>query len=102
MATCHAGGLSEGITALRQLARLRLSYVVTEKLTDAVSLLTALTSLGLDNDDYLFGGLQPTLLPGSASALTGLRQLDIGGSFLPTEIRSLTGRRALTEPRMPT
>jgi hypothetical protein len=36
LAVHRAGGLSEGITALEQLARLRLQYVVTDKLTDAV------------------------------------------------------------------
>ena len=61
--------------------------MVTEKLTDAVSLLTALTSLGVYNDDYLYTSGKATLLPGSASALRGLRQLDIGGNFMPLELR---------------
>jgi hypothetical protein len=95
-----AGGLSEGITALQQLARLRLQNVLTAPLIHTVSELTNLTSIALCSEDYsVFGGpVRPSLLPDAAALLTGMRQLDIDGITLPPALEALTGMHLLTTP----
>jgi hypothetical protein len=45
--------MSDGITALQRLARLRLGDVLTAPLTSAISSLTNLKSIGLHSYDYL-------------------------------------------------
>ena len=87
MQCCVAGGMSEGITALQRLARLRLQDVLSAPLTDAVSVLTNLTSLGLctQPSSYL------DLLPAAAAALTGVQLLDVSGPDLPPALEALTG-----------
>ena len=96
------GGLSEGITALQKLAQLRLQNVLTAPLTDAVSELTNLTSIGLCSEDYTVfsGAVRPSLLPDAAALLTGLRQLDIDGMILPPALDVLTGMHLLTTPSL--
>ena len=84
-----AGGLSEGITALRQLARLRLQNILTAPLTDAVSCLTNLTSIGLYSRSSLLN-----LLPHSAAGLVGVQQLDVCALVLPPALKALTGTHA--------
>lgn len=85
---CHvAGGMSEGITALQRLARLRLQDVLSAPLTDAVSVLTNLTSLGLFSQRTTC----LDLLPAAAAALTGVQQLDVSGIDLPPALEALTG-----------
>lgn len=69
--------------------------MLTAKLTDAVSSLAALTSLGIYIDVYE-DDIQRPLLPGSAAALTGIRQLDINDDTMPPEILpALTGTHTL-------
>lgn len=92
---CGVGGLSAGITALQRLARLRLQNVVTAPLTDSVSQLTNLTSLGLYSDEYVGDVLLP-LLPAAASALVGLQQLDIEGRTMSPAVAALTGADGFT------
>ena len=90
-------GLSDGITALQCLARLRLQNVLTAALTDSVSLLTNLTSLGLFSEEYTDDTSLP-LLPAGASALMGLQQLDIDGRTVSPAVEKLTGAHALSGP----
>lgn len=87
-----AGELSDGITSLQRLARLRLQNVLTQPLTDSVSRLTNLTSLGLYSERYTDDDFGP-LLPAAASALTGLQQLDVDGPTISPAVRELTGAR---------
>ena len=98
-----AGGLSEGITALQQLARLRLQNVLTAPLIHTVSELTKLTSIALCSEDYsVFGGpVRPCLLPDAATALTALRHLDIDGINLPPALEALTGMHLLISTSNP-
>lgn len=93
-ALCNAGGLSDAMTALQRLARLRLQDVLTAPLTNAVSGLTKLTSIGLRSGDYAVftqASGRASLLPDGAAALTGIEQLDIDGFTLPPAVQALTG-----------
>ena len=91
------GGLTDGVAALRQLAKLRLQNILTEPLTDAVSEVTKLTSLSLHSDAFhLDDDVDLPMLPGAAAALTGLRLLDIDDHVLPPAVKALTGMLAAT------
>lgn len=87
--------MSDGITALQRLARLRLENVLMEPLTTAISALTNLTSIGLHSHDYYV--LKPDgapLLPASASVLTGLHELDVCmQSAKPFALEAFTGEQ---------
>jgi hypothetical protein len=97
-----AGGLSDGITALQRLARLRLQNVLTAPLTDAVSALSTLTSMyllsscGVPDDQ-----LDLPLLPAAATALSSLQRLDISETFMPPAVEALTGMQTVHgQPRL--
>ena len=93
------GGLSEGITALQQLARLRLRNVLSAPLTDAVSTLAKLSSIALCSEDYtvFHGEGRASLLPDAATSLTGLVDVDVDGFNPPHTLEALTGKHVLTD-----
>jgi hypothetical protein len=73
--------------------------VLTKPLTDAVSVLTSLTSLTTislyspayyDDDEHDDQEKMP-LLPAAAAVLTGLQQLDINALTLPPALEALAG-----------
>ncbi len=95
--------MSDGITALQRLARLRLENILTAPLTTAISALTSLTSIGLHSHEYYL--IEPDgapLLPAAASVLTVLHELDICMQTTPPlALEAFTGEQSCDQPLMP-